>query len=587
VAHRAITTAKNKERVFWIILSGIMLIRLFVGIKIPVYIIPDSAFDDYLMIGYASLNTHFQNYDMLSLVKTMSYPLFLAASHVLGLSYRFSLALIWIIAALVVLFAVRRFTKNRWFLAAVFTFVLFSPTAFDSDIGLRVYRNAILAPCTVITVGLMLHLVLGVLLKDRLRKNILVSIGLGFAFSFYYYIKEDSVYMMPLLIVVALVCLALWLYRAKKGPGFKQGFLKVFWVALIPLLIFVGCTNAYKAINNKYFGVYETNTRNEGAFGGFASRVLRVEDPEKTYALWVPYSTVLKVWNASPTLQAEPGLLEALLADTWDGDIQSGQVLADHFFWKLRLVLSAQGYYENEQKAEGFLSRVNADLDAAVANGGLKLFDDRIYLSSQAPGRTFDEILSLGPLVAEGVHAHLMYEGYSSTENNSFTEMTPEFVLQDKDPKIDQADFILNENLDKPDSFSIREFTFFLDMANRICQLYRLLAYPVIAVSVLGIAALFVRLVRRRAHPLDVLASCALFVCLGYALLVVFGIAWWGQWFTGAEKQYAVPAAAFFQLAEVFALLYGARLLKAWWLAIKSLLRGKPAKGRGDPVLLA
>lgn len=552
-----------------------MLIRVYIGIKTPVYIIADSAFDDYLMIRYAALGTHFHSHDMLSLVKTMSYPVFLAVSHTLGLTYRFSIALLWIVAALVIMYALHRFTLNKVALTLIFTFILFSPLAFDSDVGLRVYRNAILVPCALITIGLMLHLLIGVLLKDRLRKNVLISIALGLAFFFYYYIKEDSIYMMPLLILVMLSCLALWFYQAKSRPDAIQSFFRVFWVALIPLVFFVVGTNAYKAVNYKYFGVYEIVTRNEGVFGDFAERVIKIEDPEKTYIVWVSYSTVQKIWTASPHLQAHPELMDDLVTNTWGGDLKSNQIRADHFFWKFRMVLANNGFYENEKKAEDFLSEVNADLDAAINSGELKLFEGRFYISNQAPGRTGEEILALRPLVIEGIRVHLMYEGYSSTDNNTFREMTPELIRQNNDANINHADYMLNENLDKPDAFNEREFSLFLGIANMICQAYRILAYPIVLLSILGTVFLFVRLIRKKASSLDVFTLCTILVCLGYALLIIFGIAWWGEWFPGVMRQYAVPAAAFFQIAEVFALLYGARLLKEWILLIKPSMKSR------------
>ncbi|WP_299524452.1 hypothetical protein [uncultured Methanobrevibacter sp.] len=337
------------------------LLRIYIGVNLPIWFFSIGVHDDLLLIKYANLPFHFHNWDITTLVKGISYPVFLFFVNLSGFSYRFWLSLCWIIAALVISLGVYKFiTKNKAVILLIFLFISFLPIGFDSDCALRVYRNAIISPFTIMFLGCLFIFIGEVISKIQNNKKILFwGILLGLLFTFTFYIKEDGIMDVPMFLIPIFIVLIFKVFNEFKHTKINRnnlsGLTKIIVLCLIPILIFGIGTMSYKEINNHYFGIDEINTRTGGELGEFYHNLLKIDDANKTTNVWIPVSTLEKAWNASPTLHAHPELLNDLKHSTWaNGDLNKNPIEGDLITWALRDSLSNVSLFNNESQANDF-----------------------------------------------------------------------------------------------------------------------------------------------------------------------------------------------------------------------------------------
>jgi hypothetical protein len=335
-------------------------------------------------------------------------------------------------------------TGSRVFLFATWCFLLLSPAALDYWVGTRVYRNAIIAPGVLLALGCMMNLLLVGLKPARQNRGPRVavawSVATGVSFLFFYYIKEDGLWLVPALaatVLTAAIAPTLRVLRARPTR-------RVLWrtagtwtaIAALPVAILGGGTAVYKAVNHHYFGVWEVNTRTAGAFGGFVERLNKIDDPNKTLTVWTPVTTIDKAWEVSPTLAEHPDLLDAIRTSPWvQGDIVSHPITGDFIAWVLRDALVTVGLFDSEAEVQSLFTVVNAEIDAAFASGDLPK-SSKIFASGYATGRTVEQIVALAPLVKSGLAADVLFATYA----------TGMMTCDDQVP-CDLAEFILNQGL--------------------------------------------------------------------------------------------------------------------------------------------
>jgi len=547
------------------ILLAATVIRIVLSLKLPLHFVANSDYDDFLLMQYANLPEHFANPSPWSLVKPMSFPVFLAAGHLLGFPYRLSIALVWILAAVLVALAIRRITQNRAILAFAYLFTLYCPTAYQLWSGTRIYRNALIAPTVFITVAIMANLVLAAVrhqtdlsrgLHPQPPRLLRWVFALGFAFLFFYYLKEDSIWLVPAFGLTLATVLVVPLAGQWRSASNRLALAsKCLVIAAIPALILGSGGVLYRAINHHYFGVWEVNTRNDGQLGKFAEWLYAIDDPAKTTDVWVPYSTLETAWATSPTLQEHPEVLEGLRTFAWaGGDWQANPVKGDLPLWALRIILTDQGLFASERQVEEMMTSVNEELAAALERGDIAK-SPKFFLSAKATGRSLSEIVQLRSLVWDGVASNAFYRGYVLVDY-------PCNAMPERCPLIE---FILNENLttgsDEPASVTdtrANENRVFLRLAELDIRLYQATAFGLVPLMLLGLVIGLVRRGRISAaipRRFGVATLVTMTVLLGSAGAVFLGVAWFSQWIDipGQEimKFYAVAAVPLFQLCEI------------------------------------
>ncbi len=421
------------EKPAWIIFVGILFgIRLILGRMADCHFFPMAYHDEALMINYADFKGHFWTQELPQkdlLVKDMGFPTILFFLKVSGMVYTDLLAILWFAAALltVKLFRDLRAEKNFLFDALIFVFVLFTPAAFDLNIGTKIYRNAALTPLYFIVLVMTAIIFARHFIKEKIdpRRFFLFNLIFGVVFTLTFYVKEDGNWLLLCLIAASIVCLIKILSDGEK-------ILPRVAILLLPLFIFVGGTVTYKAVNKIFFGVYLINNRTEGELGNFLKQVYKIKSDNRTALYWAPPDAIAKAFDASETLRGNKNLREKIFHTPWfGGDIEKTPIRGDFLGWIMLAELYESETCKTLSEQEEYLHKVNAELQAAFDAGTLQR-DERIQIISSMGGLTTREIFSMGkPILLEyAIHLAPLY-GYKPGD---FTQNEMYKFVPDSDP---------------------------------------------------------------------------------------------------------------------------------------------------------
>jgi hypothetical protein len=518
------------------ILTVLSVLRLLMGQALRYYFISGAILDDKLLVSYAYLRKHFQEPGPFSLVKTMSYPLFLYVIHKIHISYAIALSLVWIAAAFCFYRLIQYLFQNRIFSCIAFSFILFHPVAYHAAAGLRIYRNALIAPFVLMTFCQLLLLFFHLIRNDvTIRVLLLRASCFSILLLFTYFIKEDGIWIAACLLFFMFVCLFILLIQIVKGNiSYKKGLTSTL-CAILPLLTLFAGTKIYKAVNYKYFQVAEIQTRTEGELGKFVSNAYQIESPEQTYEYTVPASSIKKMYEVSPTFQTHPELLDSVLhASFFYGDIEKNPIQGDFLTWVLRISLIQTNIWQSEKQVNGLFHQINSEVDTAFENGQLQK-SHKIKLLSSAVGRTPEEISTLFPLVGESFRSLLVLKDYKTNIKGLGSTEDSSSVLD----AIEMTSLPYLQNYDFTQSPGYLQTVGFFAGLIRI---YRIFHLALVLFAVYGFIASIKKLHQARKQQnqnsyRQVLLLLFTALCfLGISLVYAFAISWFSQFLISDVK---------------------------------------------------
>lgn len=406
----------NVNKAFMLPIIGLLVLRVAAGRITSILVAPGQPYDDAWMLLNSELTDHFiiqnQPWHML-LIKDMGYPVFLAIVRHLGMYYTDAISLLWFLAAISFTYFFITITqvKHRYILISIFAFVLFSPLAFDSYVGLRVYRNGMLLPLYFVVLSMM-GIIFAKSFSDNpnthLRGQFIFCLVFGFLFTFTYYVKEDGLWLLCCYLAILMICCMKLLLHKQESIKTRLCMAVILWV---PILVFSLGTTVYKSINLKYFGVYEINTRTEGELGIFLKNIYNIKSQERNGKIWAPTDAIQKAFEASNTLKSNPKLRDSVLHTKWFGnDITKNPIKGDFLGWVMMSSLSETQTCKSILEQEDYLRKVNREIDVAFQTGMLEK-DDRIHLTSSMGGRTLKEILQLRFLLGYQYRTYITMHG--------------------------------------------------------------------------------------------------------------------------------------------------------------------------------
>ena len=571
------------------VMVGLSAFRAWFGMKSLVTYQVNTTYDEWWMFRHSVLTQHFTNVEKTAMAKDMSFPLFLNVVHFSGLPYTLVLALVWIAAAWMT------FALVGWMLRGsdvhggencvspkvcsflAFAYVLFLPSAFDAWAGTKLYRNAIIAPFTLVYVLSLVFFVRSATRPaDQLKMRPLVGWGVtsGLLLGFSYYISENGIWLLVptgLLLGGAAMFLIRRYLQARSGllrPGLRWLIVRVA-SCVLPVAILGAWTIGYEAVNYHFFGVFAINTRTGGEPGKFVQNIYKIASPNRSRVLWAPADAIDQAFKASQTLAAEPAFYEALVTkNTWvSADLHAHPISGDFLTWSLPDALQQAGLWQSHAQVTAFFKQVNHELDQAFANGTLKK-DSRIQISPAAGGLTWPEIWGLRPIVWQGVKTAVWFSGYAYAYEWADLSSVDVFPV---DQRGIQGDYMTNSFLEQgPYVGHYRAERRIVDyMQEGFIRAYRVVGIPVFLVACAGLVLLVVDLARRRRMSQDdprrfgsrdAVRLGAMVTCLASAGVVILGIAWFAAFMInpakpsdaiGPMKYYAVASVAMIAIFDV------------------------------------
>lgn len=368
------------NKYFWIIILIIGIINIWFISGMSIYQLGDAVQDNMLMVELADSmieGEYLGEYNNNTLLKRISYPFFMATCAKLHIPYLTGLGILWVASVIVLVISLKKVIKNQYLLLLVYAFVLFNPAMFTSNFGQFIYRNAIVPSAVVLSIASLIGLYTR--RNESNKINILWAIGSGISFGFFWNIREDSVWLLPFF-AGALIITAIVIF--KENGVCKNLFAKLA-IMLLAVVCVIGINTTIKTVNYVKYGVYTDSELFDSNYSKLKSllTIIQEEDDEELEKrnITVSRTTVNKLFEVSPTFaKLEPYMDTYMYKNFWqtlcDG-IDDGEIYGGYFFWGLRDVVQAAGYYENGKKANDFYGDVYNEIMIAVDKGELVLKD--------------------------------------------------------------------------------------------------------------------------------------------------------------------------------------------------------------------
>ncbi|MGI6031853.1 MAG: hypothetical protein ACOX69_00310 [Coriobacteriales bacterium] len=403
---------------FAVVFFALMVFRLFLGVGMPLCVHAQASYDDVWALNAADSIESGQwlgSYSDVALVKSVGFPLFLAFTHVDFFGYTLVLTLLWILASVFFVCAVRPLFRGRWVFMLAFALLLFCPVSFATDTFMRVYRNSITAAQVLIVFGGFLGMyvrVKGLRTPDPLRlsgKPLLHSlhsvwlrmlpwgIGAALGLAWFSVTREDSLWVWPFALV-AMVVLCVCVVRRRfiekhlmpDGPydstalehRYPAGFLSrigtvaALIVAISPLLATGITVGVISSVNQANYGVSTVAEINSGNFSRLVRDLYAIapDEEQENQRVACSHESLVQACEQSPTLQSISSYLEREFyswGDRIDGDPGDGQVNGGEFPWVIRRAANDAGWFSSATEADEQFGKAADELEAAFSSGAL------------------------------------------------------------------------------------------------------------------------------------------------------------------------------------------------------------------------
>ena len=501
-----------------------ILFRLWMGLSAGYWFGSDQLYDDVLLINYCNPFTHNQlgsitPYPNMRIIKESSFSLLLSFVYLSGINIGFMLTALYFAAAVLTYRTISCFTDNKNILLFSFLYVLFFPSAFDQWLGTRVYRNAVLIPCILITFNLLTVSAFYVLHIAQ-RKALISNLILMFLFPFTCYIKEDGIWIVAVVAVISLLELIylsfVWIQKKKKNVRDK-----IIWILIIciPLFGYFTYKKGIELFHLKQYGVALTNSRTEGELSDFVKLIYKIESPDRTAEIWAPKDAIDKAFSASNTFQKYPHIYNNIIhTPKWFGDIEDNPIKGDFLTWVLRDAIQADKLWTSEQDVQDIFKLINSVLREAFNSGKLTK-DKKIQLISSMGGRSLSEIAELFPDMIYIFQTFLSLNSYNfSTDPSGPTNST-----------IESAEKTLHTPLHERATIQI--------LIGKIASLYSV-AYIVInwilfLFSIFSIIKGSIRIIQKKATAISCFITITCILLFGISLAYSFAVSWFSSFLTG------------------------------------------------------
>ncbi|MEW8029155.1 MAG: hypothetical protein AB2792_12325 [Candidatus Thiodiazotropha sp.] len=342
-----------------------VIFRYWLTAALPITAHAHGTFDDALFIRLAQSIVSGEwlgEYDKLTLVKAPLYPLFIAANYLFGLQFKAMEHALYILACVVVYFALIRSSVNRYLALVPFLFLLFNPYHHGN-----VERGWFYAAIAFLIIAGLQYMISLRAVSGQLKSHHIFLLGLSLACL--YLSREEVIWIYPLLIVA----FGLLFYQPDIGMILQQvgKALPLLVLGLALPVIAVMSANYHKY---DFFGVTDTSLKE---FKSTTKLLKSVRVGEDIPFVDVTRQSLDQMFTKSPTLAKLKPYLQGSLGSQWGGLMckryadACNEIGGGYFFWAFRDSLEATGYFQSFDKLQAVYSDISEELNAACSNGSL------------------------------------------------------------------------------------------------------------------------------------------------------------------------------------------------------------------------
>ena len=365
-----------KKHYFAIIIICAIVVKHIITINLPIIARDPIGADEYLMMYQAEQladGNYLGPYNYLTLVKGIGFPVFLALSYKIGVPLLSLFSIFYAITCLVALIPIRRIIKKPSLQLLAFLLLLFCPATMDYNVQL-IYRNMLIIPQSILLVSSLMMVFYHI--NDRTMNGLVFWTSIvSFAWIFMWHTREDTIWSLPLMLVVWTISIISIIKYSKKSESPRKQSFKKCAIITSPFLVLFASIQAISFINYKSYGIYTTNQLNSSNYTKAVMLMMKVKPTQEVERVEITRDTLLKLYEISPSLATLKNAIE------YDYENNTGLVLAhedngeineDLITWELTGAASSQGYYQDAQTAEKFWGDIYAEIKQAIDNNRLE-----------------------------------------------------------------------------------------------------------------------------------------------------------------------------------------------------------------------
>lgn len=352
----------NLQLIIAILLVAIYLLLISVQ-PINAHVLAE--YDDLLMVEQARTilsGEYLGEYTDTTLVKGIFTPLFICLLYIIGIPFIIGQNIFYILSIAFFINAIKKKVQNRNVLLLIFTILLFNPIMFSQELC-RMYRDGIYVSLIIFLISSILGIFLN---RNEKCKNLIgYYISLGLSFASIYICREETVWVLPFLIISLLIIVLFIVFDKKCIEKTKKLLLYIIPILIFTIIIIVICS-----LNYKYYGVFQLNQYWSKEFKeayGAMTRVLPEEEIEKVP---VTRKTMQKLSEISPAFsEISTDLQTSTFKWSLCGDGPAFETQGGWTHWAIMEATKNKGYYENATKTNDFYQTMANEINEACDSG--------------------------------------------------------------------------------------------------------------------------------------------------------------------------------------------------------------------------
>ena len=231
----------------------------------------------------------------------------------------------------------------------------------------RVYRNS-LVPSLALMIISFLNLVLLNRNEDKLWKYVLGIVGASLVLPFFYYLREDSIWIIPIFIFYAIIVVINIVSKSIKKHEIKLNDVIKLVLLVLPILTMVLFKVIVGGINYSYYGVDAINMTEIESLND-AIHAINIVKNEGRMDVTNSRDKIRKLYTVSPTLASMEERFE------WIQDMIAGRedgIIVDAMFmWALLETVSGSGY-DTFEKQDQVFKDIAKEINDAIEKGELE-----------------------------------------------------------------------------------------------------------------------------------------------------------------------------------------------------------------------
>jgi hypothetical protein len=370
---------------------ALVLLKLWLVSAQPILAIGWAGHDDRLFLTLAQnlLNGDWLGqYNELTLAKGCFYPIWIALASLSGIPLLLSQHLLYLLAVLAFVLAIRPIGIPRWRLLLLAAVLWFNPGTYTTHV-LRVMREGLYPALTLLVAAGFV----GAMLRSRVRSRRLPWPWLLLSFlstAAFWQTREEGVWLLPLLLALVLfVFIKQAWHRGRRG--WMWGLACAVPLAAIP------CSDGVVALVNKaHYGIAVSVEFKTHDFLAAYGALTRVKPKRLVPHLQVSKEMRERVYAVSPTFATLRSRLDGQGESGWGAgtrkqwpELKVGEIGGGWFVWAFREAVARAGNYKTGKKAMDFYRRMAREVDNACASKQLDCFSARATMMPPwVPGQT-------------------------------------------------------------------------------------------------------------------------------------------------------------------------------------------------------